>query len=194
LWEQVRDTAVVPKSAARELKVLSSCIRKAPDREASMITVRVAAMIGLAMAASWPAAADCLGTTVRDQKRRVAFVFEGTVTALTVVEGPEAAVVIDTHRVWKGRVPTVVSVHFVPTSEGPSFRVGDRYVVFAVPETEAWRSVAGLPAGSHDGTMWVNSCSGPSPVSPELIKQLGRARKPSTAARTTQRQDRARSK
>src|SRR4051812_3535614 len=102
-----------------------------------MITVRVVAMIGLVMAASWPIAAECVGSTVRDQKRQTAFVFEGTVKALTVVEGNEKVAVIETHRVWKGKVTTVVSVHFVPDAlDGPFFTVGNRYVVFGVPETE----------------------------------------------------------
>jgi len=139
-------------------------------------------MIGLVMAASWPVAAECVGSTVRDQKRRAAFVFEGTVRRLTVVEGSETAAVIETHRVWKGKVTTEVSVHFVPSSEGPLFTVGNRYVMFGVPETEARRKVYRLPSGSHDGTIWVDSCSGPFPVSPELIKQLGRSRKPSSSA------------
>ncbi len=147
-----------------------------------MITVRVAAMIGVVMAASWPVAAECVGSTVRDQKRRAAFVFEGTVRGLTVVEGSETAAVIEIHRVWKGKVTTEVSIHFVPTSEGPSFTVGNRYVIFGVQETEARRKVYRLPSASHDETIWVDACSGPFPVAPELIKQLGRSRKPSSSA------------
>jgi hypothetical protein len=147
-----------------------------------MITARVAAMITLVLTASCPAAADCIGSTLPDHKRRAAFVFEGTVRELMVLEGNEKAALIETHRVWKGKVTTLVSVHFVSTSEGPFFTVGNRYVILGVLETEGWRKVGGLPSGSHDGTIWVNPCSGPLPASPELIKQLGRSRKPSSRA------------
>ena len=137
-------------------------------------------MIWLLAGASWPAAGECIERTVRDGKRQAAFVFEGTVTRLTVVAGIEEAATIDTHRVWKGRVAPLVSVHFVPDAlDGPSFTVAHRYVIFGVPETEARREVARLPAGSHNRTIWVSPCFGPRPVSPDLIEQLGRSKRPS---------------
>jgi hypothetical protein len=144
-----------------------------------MITFRLAAVVCLLGAATWPAAAECAaGSSLSDAKRHTPFVFEGTVTRMTVAGGHTEAV-LEAHRVWKGKVATVVSVHFVPNIDGPTFAVGHRDVVFSVSETDTRRRFSPYSSETHNGTIWVNPCSGAIPVSPKLIEQLGRSRKPS---------------
>jgi hypothetical protein len=145
-----------------------------------MMTSRVAAVILLLAGAGSPAAAECSqrGGTVRDFKRHTPFVFEGTVTRLSVVSGHDEAA-IEAYRVWKGKVTPEVSVHFLSNIDGPSFTVGSRYLIFGVPETDAQRRFDPSHSEIHEGMIWVNPCSGPIPVSPKLIEQLGRSRKPS---------------
>ena len=121
-----------------------------------MITFRLAAVVCLLAAASWAAAECAAGPPLHQAKRYAPFVFEGTVTRMTVAGGHSEALM-----------------------EGPTFAVGHRYVVFGVSETDARRRFSPNSSETHNGMIWVNPCSGPIPVSPELIEQLGRSRKPS---------------
>jgi hypothetical protein len=140
-----------------------------------MIAFRIAAVLCLVVGASLPATAECAaGPSPSEAKRHTPFVFEGTVTRLGVASGHSEAV-IETHRVWKGTVKALVSVHFDPNLDGPSFTVGNRYVIFAISESDTRRRV-GFPLTIHEGTIWVNPCSGPIPVSPKLIEELGRSK------------------
>jgi hypothetical protein len=125
--------------------------------------------------------AECAGSRSgpKDWKKHTPFVFEATIRELIPVGQYEMAAKIETHRVWKGTVPTQTSIHFLPNIDGPHFRTGERYVIFGVEETDAAPPLSSFGNQAHRGTIWVNPCTPTQISSPRLIEQLGRSRKPS---------------
>ena len=126
------------------------------------------------------ARADCAGASLERQKKRSVFVFEGTVKQIAQLDGQEFAADIQTHRVWKGKVPTTTTVHFVFTLDGPHFKEGERFVIFGVRETaQRKEDFPGLKGEAHKETIWVNPCTSTGRPTPEIVQRLGRSHKPS---------------
>jgi hypothetical protein len=150
-------------------------------REIEAMKYKHVAAAMLLMAAWTPlaAGADCINLSIKAAKRYAAFVFDGTVTALERLETGEYMATLDVHRVWKGKVPTKVSVYYVASIDGPSYNERQRTIIFAVPHTAKYVEDFHLPATAPHGTLWVPSCLGLSPDDHVSIKQLGRSRKPS---------------
>lgn len=90
----------------------------------------------------------------------------------------EYAATMQVHRVWKGNVPSEITVYFVPNVDGPSFRQGDRRVVFARHQSEEIRRFID-PASPRRET-WVQPCSSaPRWDEEKALKQLGPWHRPS---------------
>ena len=144
------------------------------------------------------AAAECVAIRnfARVEKHYATFVFDGTVLRVeqmaadgtrTPVEVDELfprekdyyarqfAATLDVHRVWKGDVSKTFTVYFVWNWDGPVFKVGQRQIVFAHHQSQK-------PPGSDPSAPlrnpWVGGCSGYAANDKDVLKQLGRARKP----------------
>ena len=138
----------------------------------------VAILLALFAVIPQEAVAECVNLTLKVHKNQADFIFEGTVKQVVPADGNELAAEIQPHQVWKGKIPTTTSVHFVADLDGPNFKPGERYIIFGVRETDRRRKVFELAGDAHKGMIWVNPCAGTSISSPEMVKQLGRSKKP----------------
>jgi hypothetical protein len=154
------------------------------------------------------AAGECVGMKDSTQRwmRSAAFVFDGTVTRVEDIapDGTrtnvddytgdlnyrylpgepylrEYAATFQVHRVWKGKVPKEFTVYFVPNWDGPSFKKGQRQIVFAMsqtPETPRPRHSNSLGQPAPMPEPWVEPCTGLAWDNKNT--QLGRSHKPSS--------------
>jgi hypothetical protein len=155
-------------------------------------------MVGIPAAA----AAECvhLDDGVARSSRAANFVFDGTVlsvdrvasdgtlTRMDDVDGSlpgredgyagEFAATLEVHRVWKGDVSRTFTVYFVWNRDCPSFKVGQRQIVFAHHQTERIRRLFGTDPRAPQRNAWVGPCSGYSAEDKRALKQLGRAGEP----------------
>ena len=108
----------------------------------------VAVFVALTVAPGHPAS-ECVGLPVQQYKKEADFVFEATVKQLARLDGNELAADLQTYRVWKGNVPETTSVHFASTVDGPNLKPGERYIFFAVAETDRARKDFALAGEAH---------------------------------------------
>jgi hypothetical protein len=149
--------------------------------------------------------AECVSIpgSLPERVRSSAFVFDGTVLrvdriapdgtllqvddALSSVQShpepwlhtPVYVATIEVHRVWKGNVSRQFKVYFVFNVEGPSFKAGQRRIVFAHVETDEIRKSLRIDPRSPRRDAWVFACSGAASDDEAVIKRLGASRKPS---------------
>ncbi len=125
-----------------------------------------------------PLRAECIVSTVSNQKRRAVRVFEATVTSINALEHREFVAMLNVHRVWKGNTRSEATVYFISSIDGPSVESGKRYIFFAEPLNPAARKAYGLPADHPQRSNWVPPCGGAIPAADNVVEQLGRSRKP----------------
>ena len=125
-----------------------------------------------------PLRAECIGTTIPNQKRTAARVFEALVTTIEPLEHGEFEATLHVHQVWKGDAPTETIVYFTSSFDGPSLERGKRYIFFVVPLSPVARKAYGLPPDHPPRSNWVPPCSGLALPVDSTVKQLGRSRKP----------------
>ena len=145
---------------------------------------------GIALLVAWAWAgvavrAECIALSVPNAKRTAVLVFEGTVTKVETLHHPESAATLNVHRVWKGDVPTEITVYYLSDPlDGPWLKEGERRIIFAQHQTPGMRKARGIAADSPMRDVWVPPCSGVWRPDDDLIKQLGRAREPKDTSRT----------
>jgi hypothetical protein len=126
---------------------------------------------------------ECFGIDARTTKQRAALVFEGTITKAEELGSDEIEITMDVHRVWKGDVSKRATVYYPAgplwgspeSSPRPTttwLKAGERFVVFTNAAFE------GRPRLAEHRTSWIAPCYGFKRPDADVIKQLGRSRKP----------------
>lgn len=127
-------------------------------------------------------ATECFNIDARSTKERATLVFEGTVTKVEELENDEIEVTMEVHRVWKGEVGKLATIYYPagPLWGNPPstprattwLKAGERFVVFTNVAFE------GRPRLAQKRAAWVAPCYGLKRPDVDVIKQLGRSRKP----------------
>jgi hypothetical protein len=152
--------------------------------EVAILILNVLAAVLLSVATTTPlGASECIEIDARTTKQSAAMVFEGTITKAEEIENDEIEITMDVHRVWKGEVGKQATVHypaFGPMAWGGSYppvsaitwlKAGKRFVVFM-------NAAEGQHKLAQHRASWVAPCYGLKEPNPDVIKQLGRWRKP----------------
>jgi hypothetical protein len=127
-------------------------------------------------------ASECFGIDARTTKQRSTLVFEGTIRNAEQLDNGEIGITMDVHRVWKGKVGKQVTVYLPaqspwgaphpPPPVTTRFKAGERFIVFTNAAFE------GRPQLAQRRTSWIDPCYGLKRPDADVIKQLGRSRKP----------------
>jgi hypothetical protein len=125
-----------------------------------------------------PTGGDCVSVTASDAKREAALVFEGVVKTIERAKSGEFAATLEVQRVWKGDVPTEITVYYLQTIEGPLLNEDERRIIFAVRQTPAIRRAFGISDDWPLRDVWVPPCSGVSLADESVVRHLGRSRPP----------------
>jgi hypothetical protein len=144
----------------------------------------VLAVVLLTAATAMPlGSSECFGIDARTTKQRAVLVFEGTVLKAEELDNDEVEITMDVHRVWKGDVGKRATVYYPeaplwgspessPRATTTWLKAGERFVVFTNAAFE------GQPKLAEHRTSWIAQCYGLKRPDADVIKQLGRSRKP----------------
>ena len=128
-------------------------------------------------------ASECFSIDARTTKQRAALVFEGIITKAEELENDEIEITMDVQRVWKGDVSNRIIVYYpagplwgspesTPRATTTWLKAGERLVVFTNAGFE------GRPQLAQHRKAWIAPCYGFKRPDADVIKQLGRSRKP----------------